>query len=858
MASALVALALTTAGIVLSLTSYLDAREGAVHDLTVRARGAAADTRLFAEGRFSALAQLADSPAVASASPERIATYLASVPARQIGFTGGLAWVDGRGIVRAATGARADIPFLSSLPAIDRARSSGRPQVGIAVDSRMFAAPAIPFVVATRDREGRRAGSLVGAVRLDLFAVSARSYPLSPGSLLSIVDGAGRQIAGPGVSATARDVSGSDLVRRIASEGAGETIAGAGLAGGGERIVAWSHDARTGWALVVERPTSTAFASARHTMVMELLALGVLSGLGVVAMLVLGRRFDRLAEAQDVARANAERRQERAETLQRLTSSLSRARSPSAVQEALLDVALHGLGSDVAVVKASATHGLLVAERGAPVRSVLDPPGELSRNGTGLISEVTRTGNAVWVEGAAGVEERAPDIAALAPGCRGVVALPFLVGGEVVGVLALAGMEETRFSAEDRQFQLAVAGQGAQALERARLVAQEHEIAVELQRALLPTSSPGGASTGAVYRPAEEHLAIGGDWYDAIELPDGRVLLVVGDVVGHGVRAAAVMGQMRTAIAALATVADGPAELLRRLDSFALQIDGAEFSTVACATIDPRTGVMRSASAGHPPIVVVDESGIAAYVMEGRTVPLCVGVDVSRAEDVRVLAPGSTVIMFSDGLYERRDRPFWKSLEDVLEIAGEVGGQRASPSDIVDALVDRMLDGAEQTDDIAVLALRLGVDLAPATILRTGLHPDELAGVRTALRGWLAGVGAGDAAIAEMTLAVHEAVANAMEHAYGHGEPPDDAEVSIEATAIDGRIALAVADQGRWVDDDSEENRGRGLLLIRGLVDELDIIRGTTGTRVRMLRVVAPAELVPGAPGAFGAALSAG
>ncbi len=168
--------------------------------------------------------------------------------------------------------------------------------------------------------------------------------------------------------------------------------------------------------------------------------------------------------------------------------------------------------------------------------------------------------------------------------------------------------------------------------ERAELHARTREVAVELQRSLLPTVDelPPSLAVAVRYTPAVDALAVGGDWYDVTYLDDERVAITVGDVVGHGVGAAAAMGQVRSAVRALALTTDGPAELLRRLDAFVETMGERGMCTVAYAVVDPAGGELRYACAGHPPPLVVSSDGAARYLEDGRSTPLGTGLDAER------------------------------------------------------------------------------------------------------------------------------------------------------------------------------------------------------------------------------------
>ncbi len=238
---------------------------------------------------------------------------------------------------------------------------------------------------------------------------------------------------------------------------------------------------------------------------------------------------------------------------------------------------------------------------------------------------------------------------------------------------------------------------------------QEHEVALELQRALLGgvLESGDGIEIGVAYRPADTGLEVGGDWYDAFWLAPGeRVGIVVGDVVGRGLGAAATMGQLRSALRALASTGLGPGALLDALSEFCRRHGLGQMTTVAYAQIDVRDGATRYACAGHPPPVLVDPGAAARFADDGRSTPLdAFAPGGARPEGPARLPPGAMIVLYSDGLVERRDRPLQTGLDELLVT---VDGLRDAPvGELVASLAAEVEDGS-RPDDVCVLALRLG------------------------------------------------------------------------------------------------------------------------------------------------------
>ena len=241
-----------------------------------------------------------------------------------------------------------------------------------------------------------------------------------------------------------------------------------------------------------------------------------------------------------------------------------------------------------------------------------------------------------------------------------------------------------------------------------RLAIREHQTAVELQLAMLGHADEvPGLPVGVAYRAAAAELQVGGDWYDVIALDDGQAVFVVGDAVGHNLSATTAMGQLRSAIHATAPFVPDPAALLGRADVIAGRISGAECATVAAARLDPATGELSYATAGHPPILIVHADGSTSYLDGGRGLPI--GITATpRSAATTQLAAGDLMIMYTDGLYERRAESPDVGLARLAELAAK--SRVLPPTELSQVLADGMLDGTEPGDDICVL-----VAAAPAS-----------------------------------------------------------------------------------------------------------------------------------------------
>jgi PAS domain S-box-containing protein len=359
---------------------------------------------------------------------------------------------------------------------------------------------------------------------------------------------------------------------------------------------------------------------------------------------------------------------------------------------------------------------------------------------------------------------------------------------------------------------------------------REHTIAETLQRSLLPERLPRieGMEIAARYLPAGQGAAIGGDWYDALELPDGRVALVVGDVVGHGLRAAAVMGQLRNAFRAYGLAESSPAEVMGRVNRLVMSAEDEVMATVLYLVLDREKGELTFASAGHPPPLVLAPDGVS-FLEGGRAVPIGAVEPVQFREASATLPPGAALLLYTDGLVERRDEPLERRLDALAEAAG-------GADDGLEGLCDAVLAGVigperMPSDDVALLAVRPRPVASRAIRFTMPAEPESLAGLRRRLGRFLHAAGADDAETYEITLTICEAAGNAIEHAYG----PGDATFDVEASLDSDEVVATVSDRGNWRERRGA-HRGRGLNIIEGLMDDVQVSTEPDGTVVRMRR----------------------
>lgn len=366
--------------------------------------------------------------------------------------------------------------------------------------------------------------------------------------------------------------------------------------------------------------------------------------------------------------------------------------------------------------------------------------------------------------------------------------------------------------------------------EEAQERSREHEIAETLQRALLPDSLPAvpGAELAARYVPASADLRVGGDWYDVVRLPGGSVGLAIGDVAGHGLGAAAVMGQLRMALRAYAHQDPAPAAVLGGLQQLLAQVPGGAMATVLYLVFDPATRLLTYANAGHPPALRVS-GGRADYLTEALSPPVGAREDGAFPECTLDLAAGDTLLLYTDGLVERRGA----SIDDQLEWLRRESLAEAGTEELTDRLLGTLLQGTPVQDDAALLVMRLDAGDGSPLRMRLPAEPRELVQVRIGLRRWLRDVGVADDDVDDLLLACGEACSNVVEHAYA-GLPGT---LELEAALVDATVELVVRDQGVWRPE-TARGGGWGLDLARSLMDDVQVRGGSAGTEVRMVRAV--------------------
>ena len=432
-----------------------------------------------------------------------------------------------------------------------------------------------------------------------------------------------------------------------------------------------------------------------------------------------------------------------------------------------LAAVVHGADHRVAYVNDAYAAVFGPRAPGGPAREVLPELAELGL--LPLMDQVLRSGKPRTVK-----SRRVPGPTGTRDGFYTFTCTPITADGEG-GVLIFAADVTDQVEAAER----------LRASER-----RQRAAAVTLQRSLLPQEleQPDDLRVAATYQPGGTDAAVGGDWYDVITLGAGRTALVIGDVMGRGVRAAAVMGQLRTAVRAYARLDLPPHEVLQLLDGLAAEIDSSQIATCLYAVHDPNEGVLHYASAGHLPILVRDTDGTVQRAAEATGPPLGTGGWVHNSASL-TLGPGASAVLYTDGLVERRETDID---EGVATLERAFSGAAGPPDTVCDRLLQALGITAEHDDDVAVLVLQLPERTGAEAELFHNAALDLLGGTEAAprARAFASGVLSSWRFPTELhdlgVLAASELVANSLQH----GTPP----MRLRLRRTDRRLIVEVTD----------------------------------------------------------------
>ena len=482
----------------------------------------------------------------------------------------------------------------------------------------------------------------------------------------------------------------------------------------------------------------------------------------------------------------------------------------------------------------------VLAHRGAPLPEL---GGQPVRLGSGVLGRLAMDRQPALLQGvelsgpapgdASGQDAEEPIL------IESLLAVPLVTGDALLGLLLLGAVEEDRFDGADLELLTLAADRMALAVDHVQRFAEGRQLVEMLQRSLLPErlSHDSRLELSARYRPGGLAPQIGGDWYDALELDEGRTAVMIGDVVGHGVRAATTMSELRNSLRALILEGHSPAGALCALNRVVhATIGPGMIATVLVMVIDAEAGTITVARTGHPPPAVRSATGQVRFLETPTTVPLGIDNPADIPEASYPVAPGDMVLLYTDGLVERRREAINVGLQRLREALAGADGDIEM---VCDHVLTQTVGDQASHDDVALLAVRLlGTGPGPLS-LTLPATPASVPLARHRLGAWLSAnapeldrIGRSD-----LELAWSEACTNVVRHAYG----PVDASFTADAERDGGLVSLTVRDQGRWRPQ-RVSHGGRGLTLMQAVCDEVEIDRRPDGTTVTMRRRLPPAS----------------
>jgi serine phosphatase RsbU (regulator of sigma subunit) len=442
------------------------------------------------------------------------------------------------------------------------------------------------------------------------------------------------------------------------------------------------------------------------------------------------------------------------------------------------------------------------------------------------VEEALRTHRPWFVSSAREFAERYPSMTDIPEkgGKQAWAFLPLVVSGSVAGLCVVSFAHPRRLTGAERALLIALSGLIAQALERARLFDAEHARAQALQRALLPQELPAlpAVTATAQYRPAGQGMDVGGDWYDVIPLSADRVALVIGDVMGHGLPEAVIMGRLRTAVQTLSDLELPPDEILGHLSELVSGLGDDSFATCLYAIYDPTTAICSVARAGHPPPAIACPDGRVYFAEGNGDPPLGVATPPFEVVDLPV-PPGALLVLYTDGLIESADCDIDKGMTRLADELRTRHGQGLT--ELCHSLTEAMMP-AEQCcpDDAALLIVQVHAT-APDSVATWSLpeNPQAAGAARQHVRDTLTAWRLDDLTVTTEMLA-SELVANVVRHARGPARLRLLRSRSLVCEVFDGSLTTPRIRRTSWTDEG-----GRGLQLIAALSDRWGTRYMTTG-----------------------------
>ena len=575
---------------------------------------------------------------------------------------------------------------------------------------------------------------------------------------------------------------------------------------------------------MVDEPRTVLFADARRGLFLEL---ALVAAVASIVLFLIGFVLLR-------GRREAERERTRARQRRDLSIVLGSASLGSEVSDGLVAGLAEVFPGALCVVAMDAEdhHGLeLTASAEGAFPSSADALDLVARQGATLAFE---SGTAIVIGKDTDLRATLPAVhTALLGAAHSFYATPLVNrSGSRLGALCLL-FAHTHPLDESEQAQIAwYAEQAAQAFDRTTAFEREHEVAVRLQRSLLSNRLPEieGVELIGRYNAGGAGLLIGGDWYDAVRRSDGIVHVTVGDVAGHGVTAAVLMGQLRNAFRAHAYEHTSPAAVLQRM---LRHVDEDEMATALCLTLDPYTQELTYASAGHPPSLLVNGTSAVVERLGHALAPPLGYVQAAEIREATVELPaGGTLVAYTDGLVEKRGWSIDTGIDLLASVVGASSSLAADP--LADKIFEEVTPHIGSSDDIALLIVRL-LEVPQRLDIELPSDPAALADLRRRLRTWLELRGLMEEERHDAVLAVSEACNNAIEHAYR--AKPGTIHLRLEHS--EGALAIRIEDRGGWHTPTPSIERGRGLPLIRAVMDMTTIEHDERGTCVTLSRLLA-------------------
>jgi len=414
-------------------------------------------------------------------------------------------------------------------------------------------------------------------------------------------------------------------------------------------------------------------------------------------------------------------------------------------------------------------------------------------------------------------------------GIRSMLGVPLHVEQRVIGVMHIGTLVQRDFDEDDVTLLQLAADRAALAIDHAR-ISEQRAVTEIMQRTLLPDALPEipGLRFSVKYLPAGAGIKIGGDWYDVFQLADGNLAFVIGDVVGRGVLAASVMAEIRTALRAYMMQGHKLTRVVAMLNDLLVSMGRSRGATLSILALDPEAEELEVVTAGHLPPLLIEPNGRTRLLEQRHGLPVGVRAGHDYQSSSYPFPTGSRLLLYTDGLIERRNESIDAGLQR-LTLAAEAAAQRPD-SPLADGVYRALLDETPLEDDVALLAIET-MPLGNTLEMTLPARPNVLSGLRKTLGRWLHAAGADENELFDIALSTSEAAANAIEHAYGGRE----ATFTVRCERNGKQVTIAVRDNGRWRTT-RPPGGGRGLEIMRALLDSVEVDSDEEGTTVKMTK----------------------